>query len=174
MSFIASCLCLSFVNNGWNNTTTPTSNHRLWLDSGQILCHQYGISVAESQTFLFTKRTPVAMSEEKRLVLQAIKGLAAKHIGSEQTLQGALVAGREKEGELATTSLEFEYLHWKSQCKMLIGGDDISNVSTLGACFYMFFNVCLYPHSFPLCTDWWKSDSSVTRGIEGGIQIPET
>ena len=44
------------------------------------------------------------MSEEKRLFLQAIKGLAAKHIGSEQTLQGALVAGREKEGELATTA----------------------------------------------------------------------
>ena len=54
------------------------------------------------------------MSEEKRLFLQAIKGLAAKHIGSKQTLQGALVAGWEKEGKLATTSLEFEYLHWKS------------------------------------------------------------
>ena len=51
------------------------------------------------------------MSEEKCLFLQAIKGLAAKHIGSEQTLQGALVAGWEKEGELATTSLEFEHLH---------------------------------------------------------------
>jgi len=39
----------------------------------------------------------------------------------------------EKESELATTSLEFEYLHWKSQCEMLIGGDDISNdVITLG------------------------------------------
>ena len=74
-------------------------------------CDQYGISVTESQTFLFTKCTPAAMSEEKRLFLQAIKGLAAKHIGSKQTLQGALVAGWEKEGKLATTSLEFEYLH---------------------------------------------------------------
>ena len=27
---------------------------------------------------------------------------------------------REKEGELASTSLEFEYLHRKSGCKMLI------------------------------------------------------
>jgi len=26
-------------------------------------------------------------------------------------------------------SLEFEYLHQKSQCEMLIGGDDISNES---------------------------------------------
>ena len=52
----------------------------------------------------------------------------------------AVVAGREKEGELATTALEFEYLHQKSQCKMLIGRDDISNdVITLGTCFSMFF-----------------------------------
>jgi len=44
-----------------------------------------------------------------------------------------------KEGELATTFLEFEYLHGKSQCEMLIGGDDISNdVIILGTCFSMF------------------------------------
>ena len=35
-------------------------------------------------------------------------------IVSEQALQGALVAGQEKEGQLATMSLEFEYLHRKS------------------------------------------------------------
>ena len=36
-------------------------------------------------------------------------------------------------------SLEFEYLHQKSLCEMLIGGDDISNdVITLGMCFSMF------------------------------------
>ena len=52
---------------------------------------------------------------------------------------GALAAGREKEGELATTCLEFEYLHRRSRCEMLIGGDDISNdVITLGTCFSMF------------------------------------
>ena len=47
---------------------------------------------------------------------------------------------RESEGELATTSLEFVYLHLKkSQCKMLIGEGDISNdVITLGTCFSMF------------------------------------
>ena len=40
---------------------------------------------------------------------------------------------REKEGELETTSLEFEYLHRKSRGEMRIGGDDISNdVITLG------------------------------------------
>ena len=46
------------------------------------------------------------------------------------------------EGELATTSLEFEYLHGKSQCEMLVGGDDISNdVITLCTCFSMFVNI---------------------------------
>ena len=42
--------------------------------------------------------------------------------------------GREKEGDFATASLEFEYLHRKSRCEMLIGGNYISNdVITLGA-----------------------------------------
>ena len=45
----------------------------------------------------------------------------------------------QKEGELAIAFLEFEYLHRKSRCEMLIGGDDISNdVITLGTCFSMF------------------------------------
>ena len=48
-------------------------------------------------------------------------------VACEQGLRGALAAGREKEGQLATTSLEFEYLHRKSRYEMLIGEDDISN-----------------------------------------------
>ena len=40
----------------------------------------------------------------------------------ERALWGTLVAGWEKEGELAATSLEFKYLHRKSRCEMLIGG----------------------------------------------------
>ena len=48
--------CLSFVNNSWNNVTIPSTNQRFWPDSGQILLHQYGISVAESQPFLRAKR----------------------------------------------------------------------------------------------------------------------
>jgi len=60
-------------------------------------------------------------------------------LACEQAVRGALSAGREREGELATTSLEFEYLHRKSRCEMLIG-DDISNdVITLGTCFSMLF-----------------------------------
>ena len=42
-------------------------------------------------------------------------------------LSGRSGGGAGKEGELATTSLEFEYLHQKSRCETLIGGDNISN-----------------------------------------------
>ena len=45
----------------------------------------------------------------------------------EQAPRGTLAEGRENEGNLATTSLESEYLHRKSRCEMLIDRDDISN-----------------------------------------------
>ena len=58
------------------------------------------------------------------------------------------MSGREKEGELASISLEFEYLHRKSLCEMLIGGDDISNdVITLGTRFSIFvYIICARFH----------------------------
>ena len=44
-------------------------------------------------------------------------------------------AGKGRLKLIATTSLEFEYLHRKGRCQMLIGGDDNSNdVITLSAC----------------------------------------
>ena len=47
--------------------------------------------------------------------------------------------GREREGDLTTTSLEFDYLHRKKRCEMLFRGDDTSNgVITLGTYFSMF------------------------------------
>ena len=81
--------------------------------------------------------------------IKMIFGRWPEVIACEQALRGALAAGREKEGELATTSLEFEYLHRKSRCEMLIGGDDISNdVITFEVCFHVFFNVSLHSCSF--------------------------
>ena len=57
--------------------------------------------------------------------------------------------GAGKGGEFATMSLEFEDLHRKTRCEMLIGGDDISNdVITLEVCFRVFFNVSLHSRSF--------------------------
>ena len=77
---------------------------------------------------------------------------------------GAL--GREKEGELATTSLEFEYLHRKSRCPMLIGGDDISN------------DVIIYIRArfrFALIGEKLTAQSTGNhKEVGGGIQIPET
>ena len=54
------------------------------------------------------------------------------------TLRGALAEEREREGELATTSLELNIFR-KSRCEMLIGGDDISN--DVSSIFHVFFNV---------------------------------
>ena len=91
-----------------------------------------------------------------------------------QAHRGTLVAGREKEGELATTSLEFEYLHWKSRYEILIGRDDISNdVITLGMWFSMsvYIRACFH---FALMGKNLKAQSTGRkRGIGGGIQILE-
>ena len=87
---------------------------------------------------------------------------------------GALVVGREKEGELATTSLEFEYLHRKTGCKLLNGGDDKSNdIIVLGTCYTMFVffraRFC-----FALIGGNLTAQSTGSQGgIRSGIQIPE-
>ena len=89
-----------------------------------------------------------------------------------------LATGQGREEDLLTTFREFEYLHRKSRCEKLIGGDDISNdVITLGAYFHLFLNVCLLSRSFPLRADSRKFDSSVDREPQGNwrrIQILET
>ena len=76
-------------------------------------------------------------------------------LACEQALWGALAAGREKEGELATASLEFKYLHRKSRCEMLIGRDDRFLFALIGG--------NLTAHS-----------TGSHRGSGVGIQIPET
>ena len=78
-----------------------------------------------------------------------------------QALRGALAAGREKEGALATTSLEFKYLRRISRCERLIGGD--------ATCFSMF----LYFRArfrFALIGKHLTAQSTGShRGIGGGI-----
>ena len=73
----------------------------------------------------------------------------------EQALWGALAPGQEKEGELATASLEFKYLHRKSRCEILIGRDDRFLFALIGR--------NLTAHS-----TWSHRGSGVV------IQIPET
>ena len=83
--------------------------------------------------------------------------------------------GRENEIELSFTSLEFEYLHRKSRCEMLIGGDDISNdVITLGTCFSMFVYIRARFRFKLIGRNLTAQSTGSHRGIGGGIQIPET
>ena len=92
----------------------------------------------------------------------------------EQALWGALAVGGGKERELASTSLEFEYLHQKSRCEMLIGGDDSSDVINLGT----WFSMSVYIRArfcFALTGGNLTALSTGShRRIGGGIQIPET
>ena len=89
--------------------------------------------------------------------------------GYDRTLGTRLVAGREKEGELATTSLEFKYLHRKSRCKMLIGRGDISNdIITLGMCLQCLFTFV------PIGENLTARSMGSHKGIGGRIQIQQT
>ena len=85
------------------------------------------------------------------------------------------MAGWKMEGELATTSPEFEYLHRKSPCKMLIGGDDISiDIITLSRCFSMFVHIHAHLHLVLIGGNLTAKSVGNHRGIRGGIQIPES
>ena len=98
-----------------------------------------------------------------------------RNISLRASFQGALAAGREKERELATSFLDFEYLHRKSRCEMLIGGDDISNdVITLGTCFSMFVYIRARFRFKLIGRNLTAQSTGSHRGIGGGIQIPET
>ena len=109
------------------------------------------------------------------LTVKAIPELITSHLACEQALRGALVAVREKEGELATTSLEFEYLHRKSRCDMLISGDDICNdVITLRTCFSMFVYIRAPFRLAQISGNLTAQSTGSHRGIRGGIEIPET
>ena len=95
-------------------------------------------------------------------------------VACEQALWGALAARREKEGNLTTTSLEFEYLHRKSRCEMPIGGDDISNdVITLAKCFSMFVHIRTRFRLALIGGNLKAQSTGSHRGIGGGIEIPE-
>ena len=98
-----------------------------------------------------------------------------KHgVACEQALWGTRTVEQEKEGELATTSLEFEYLHQKGRCKMLIGVDDTTNnVTTLGT---FFFSMFVYIHTlFRFVLIGGNLTAQFTgshRRIHSRIQIP--
>ena len=72
-------------------------------------------------------------------------------------------------------SLEFEYLHRKSRCEVLIGGDDISSdVITHSTCFSMLVYVCARLPFTLIGGNLTAQSTKSHSGIGGGIQIPET
>ena len=72
---------------------------------------------------------------------------------------------------LAITSLKFVYLHRKSRCEMLIGGDDISNdVITLGTCFSIFVYIRACFRFVLIIGKLTAQSTGNDRGIGGGIQ----
>ena len=94
---------------------------------------------------------------------------AKNKLPCEQALRDTLVAGQENEGQLATTSLEFENLHQKSQSEMVIGGDDISNdIITLGKCFSVFVYIRACFHFALIGGNLTAQSKSSHRGVGGG------
>ena len=80
-----------------------------------------------------------------------------------------------KRKELTTTSLEFEYLHRKSRCKIMIGRDEISNdVVTLGTCFSMFVYIRTHFCFAQIGQNLTAQLTGSHKEIGIGIQIPET
>ena len=69
MTFVALCL-VSVIPKLWLEQYNCSDVQSALMTGFRILRQQYGISVAESQTFLLAKRPPAAMSEEKRLFSQ--------------------------------------------------------------------------------------------------------
>ena len=79
---------------------------------------------------------------------------------------------RESSPELATSSLEFEYLHRKSRCEMLIGRDDISyDVITLGTCFQRLFKFAFVSASRWLTEIWQLNRRGATGELEGEFKF---
>ena len=69
---------------------------------------------------------------------------------------------------------KIEYLHRKSRCEMLMGGDDISNdVIILGTCFSMFVYIRARFRFALIGGNLTAQSMGSPRGIGGGIQIPE-
>ena len=88
---------------------------------------------------------------------------------------GRFGGGREKEGELPTTSVEFEHLLRTNRCEMLIGEDDISNdVITLGSYFSMFVYIRTLFRFALIGGNLTAKSTGSHRKIGGGLQIQET
>ena len=78
-------------------------------------------------------------------------------LACEQALQSTLAAGWEKEGELATTSLEFEYLHQKVEEKCWFAKMTLVTSLSLVCVFQYLFTFVLVSTSCWLAEIWQLS-----------------
>ena len=76
--------------------------------------------------------------------------------------RGALAARREKEGEFATTSLEFELLHWKSRVKWWLAEMTLKMSLAIGAWFLVFFQ-CLFTFQLVFSLRWLAEIYQLSR-----------
>ena len=90
-------------------------------------------------------------------------------ITCKQAVRGALAVGQEKEGELAITSLEFEYLHRKIDAKCWLAEMTLVMMSLPLArafsCFSMFVYICALSHFALIGGIWQTSPTGSHRGI---------
>jgi len=70
-----------------------------------------------------------------------------------------------------TIKFDVEYLHQKSRCEMLIGGDDIIN-DVIITCFSMFVYIRARFRFALIGGNLITQSTGSHRGIGGGIQIP--
>lgn len=70
LTFVTICFLTAVCLQSIVKTTTKSTNQSSWQDSGQILNHQYGISVTDRGTVVPPgKTTPAARSKERQLFL---------------------------------------------------------------------------------------------------------
>ena len=95
--------CVVYVTNRTKSPTCRKTVHRKTHGAVEQDIHWFGFRTNTSQKILVQLQSLVLETPNVEFLANELKRLAC-----EQALQGTLVVGWEKEGELATTSLEFE------------------------------------------------------------------
>ena len=102
--------CVVYVTNRTKSPTCRKTVHRKTHGAVEQDIHWFGFRTNTSQKILVQLQSLVLETPNVEFLANELKRLAC-----EQALQGTLVVGWEKEGELATTSLEFEF-HLQFSC----------------------------------------------------------
>ena len=102
--------CVVYVTNRTKSPTCRKTVHRKTHGAVEQDIHLFGFRTNTSQKILVQLQSLALETPTVEFLANELKGLAC-----EQALQGTLVVGWEKEGELATKSLEFEF-HLQFSC----------------------------------------------------------